>query len=490
MRGSGVSKDDVTERIQRIGLLVGIVVFTAMAVAPSPQGLSDASWSVAALAALMMLWWITEAVPLAATALAPIVLLPLLGVSRLDEVAQSYAHPIVFLFLGGFLIAKALERWGLHRRIAMAVFRLGHRGPVEMIGSLMAATAFLSMWISNTAAAMVMVPIAQSVIQATQCSHETRRAGGDFGAALMLGIAFSATIGGMATLVGTPPNALLASYVQTAHGIEIGFGQWMLMGIPILVVLLPVTWIVLTRVTFQVTDLKQSTIDGIVDEAQRGSQRLPMGAKLTASIAALTGLALVLRPLFEKLLPGIPLSDTGMVITAALVLFATPAWGAEGGMLLAWDDAKTIRWDVLILFGGGLALAAAIDGSGLSTAIGENLSARHALPMALIVLIAMAAVVYLGELASNTAMAAVFLPIASATALGLGAAPLDLILPIGLAASLGFMLPVATPPNAIVYGTGDVTSRQMLRAGAILDIVAIVIVYILVMLIAPWIFQA
>jgi len=227
----------------------------------------------------------------------------------------------------------------------------------------------------------------------------------------------------------------------------------------------------------------------VIDNTQAGSQRLSTGAKLTAGIVILAGAALVFRPLLEMLLPALPLSDAGIFMTAALVLFATPARDVEGNMLLSWDDAKTIRWDVLILFGGGLALASAIEGSGLSLAIGSAFASLQFLPMSLVVLLAMAAIVYLGELASNTAMAAVFLPVAGAVAVGLGGVPLDLVLPIGLAASLGFMLPVATPPNAIVYGSGAMTSQQMLRAGAILDVVAILIVYVMVLILAPVIFS-
>ena len=484
-----IHETKATRRARRIGLFAGLTAFIGMILSPSPPGLPDAGWAVASLAILMMIWWMTEAIALAATALAPLVVLPLLGVKSIDAVAQSYAHPLIFLFLGGFLIAKALERWGLHRRFAAAILRHGHQGPAGLIASLMAATAFLSMWISNTATAMVMVPIAQSIIHSRRHDAGSAGDGGDFAAALMLGIAFSATIGGMATLIGTPPNALLAGYVQTAHGIDIGFGQWMLLGVPVMAVLLPVTWLILTRLVFDPGDSREFAIGLLTDAAQPAPLRLPFGAKLVTVIVAATALALVFRPLLETLLPGLPLSDAGIVMTAALVLFATPAGGPDAGMLLDWDDAKTIRWDVLILFGGGLALATAIDGSGLSRAFGSGLSALEVLPMALIVLVAMAAMVYLGELASNTAMAAVFLPIASAAALALGAAPLELVLPVGLAASLGFMLPVATPPNAIVYGSGEVSSRQMLKAGAILDVVAILIVYGLAMTIAPLVFQ-
>lgn len=481
-------KAAVTQRIQRIGLLVGLFAFGAMLAVPAPPGLSRAGWDVAALAVLMMIWWMTEALPLAVTALAPVVFLPLLNVKQIDAVAQSYAHPLIFLFLGGFLIAKALERWQLHSLIAAAIIRAGPAGPAGLIASLMMATAFLSMWISNTATAMVMVPIAQSITQLMRRKTPPTRENENFAAALMLGIAFSATIGGMATLIGTPPNALLAGYVQSAHGVQIGFAQWMLVGIPILILLLPITWLILTRFAFDFRALDDTATNRLIAGAPAAQHRLSASARMTACIVALAGIALLVRPVLERLLPQLPLSDAGIVITAAMVLFAVPSRDPDRGTLLSWQDAVTIRWDVLILFGGGLALAGAIDSSGLSGAIGRSFSALEVLPLSLVILLIMAGIVYLGELASNTAMAAIFLPIAGALASGLGSAPLDLVLPVGLAASLGFMLPVATPPNAIVYGSGDVTSQQMLKAGAVLDIVGIFVVYAIAMTIGIWVF--
>ena len=473
----------------RAGLLVGLLAFFGLVVSDAPLGISDAGWGVAALAALMMIWWMTEAIPLAATALAPIVFLPLLGVSSLETVARSYAHPLIFLFLGGFLIAKALVRWKLHERIAFRVVRLGNQGPAGLIASIMAVTAFLSMWISNTATAMVMVPIAQAIIVSLRNKKGASVETGSFAAALMLGIAFSATIGCMATLIGTPPNALLAGYLKTAHGVSIGFADWMLLGIPIVIVLLPTTWLLLTRLVFRLPSHADMEIAEFVSSIEPAEAGLPVGAKLTAGIVIISGLALVLHPFAKPFLPGLPLSDAGIVVTAALCLMATPAFASDGSKLLAWEDAKSIRWDVLILFGGGLALASAIETSGLSLAIGSSLSGLKGVPVAVVIFIVMACMVLLGELASNTAMAAVFLPVASAVALGLGSAPLEIILPVGLAASLGFMLPVATPPNAIVYGSGEVTSSQMLRAGAILDVLAVIVVYGLAVTVGPWVFQ-
>ena len=470
--------------LRRIGLVAGLISLTAMIITPAPRGLTQDAWAVAALAMLMAIWWMSEAIPLAATALAPIVFLPLFAGIQIESVASSYSHPLIFLFLGGFLIARAMERWKLHQFIALYLIRIGGNGPAALIAALMATTAFLSMWISNTAAALVMLPIGQSIIAHRMNGQGRQLAVDNFPPALMLGIAFSATIGGMATLIGTPPNALFAAFIQNSYHIEIGFAQWMAIGLPVVLILLPITWLVLTRLTFNVPfkdDPEGIDNSGLPDDLLT----LSRPAKMAAIIIISATLALILRPILQLILPGLVISDATIFIIASLLLFATPAQWSKGTMLLSWEDAKTIRWDVLILFGGGLALASAIENSGLSYWIGTVFTKLDFMPIAFVVLLAMVVVVYLGELASNTAMAAVFLPIAGAAAVSLGLAPLTLVLPVALASSLGFMLPVATPPNAIVFGSGAVTSGQMLKAGFTLDIISIFIVYILALLLGP-----
>jgi len=474
-------------RVRQIGLVAGAACFLALLFAPLPPGMPAPAGAVAALAALMAIWWMTEALPLAATALLPIVVLPLLAQAPIEAVTPAYAHPLIFLFLGGFFIARALERWHLHRSLALYLARIGGGGPSALVGALMVATALLSMWISNTAAALVMVPIGQLVVRQRRPDLSDDASETDFAAAMMLGIAFSASIGGMATLIGTPPNALFAAFLQKSYGIEIGFARWMAIGLPVTLTLLPVTWLILTRLAFRVPRHfeTQPEIDRGAPDIQ---PPLSKPAKTAALVILLAALALVFRPALQGLAPGLPLSDSGIAMTAALVLFATPARWSDRTMLLTWDDVHTIRWDVLILFGGGLALASAIDESGLSRWIGSGFEALGHWPLALTVLAAMVVVVYLGELASNTAMAAVFLPVAGAAAAALGQPPMTLLLPVALAASLGFMLPVATPPNAIVFGSGDVSAAQMLKAGAILNVAGIVVVYVIATLLGPMVF--
>jgi sodium-dependent dicarboxylate transporter 2/3/5 len=458
-----------------------------MLAAGPPAGLSARAWAAAVVGILMAVWWLTEALPLAATALAPLVLCPLLNVSSLEATAQAYAHPLIFLFLGGFLLARAMERWQLHRRLATMAARAGGRTPGSLIFSVMAATAFLSMWVSNTATAMIMVPIGQSLIATLRERSEPRKrpAVDAFGASLMLGVAFAATIGGMGTLIGTPPNALFASVMQATYGKSIGFAQWMLVGVPAVLVLLPLAWLVITRIALRAPDSRELEIATSQLEALPPMSREEI---LIAVILGATALGWVFRPLLSASFPALPVSDAGIAIAAALVLFALPARSPEGGRLLDWKDAHDIRWDVLILFGGGLALAEAMHTTGLAAWIGKAVSGLGHLPAPLLVLIMIPIIVYLGELASNTAIAAIFLPVAGAAALGVALAPATLMLPVALAASLGFMLPVATPPNAIAYGSGLVSAQQMLRAGAVLDLVGIAVVAALALMLGPLVF--
>jgi len=462
--------------LRRAGLLGGPFVAAAMALAGPPADLAPAGWHAAAIGVLMAMWWISEAVPLAATALLPLVLFPPSGVAGFDQAARSYAHPLIFLFLGGFMLARAMERWQLHRRVAARMIAFGGGSGPALVASVMAATAFLSMWVSNTATAMVMLPIGQSIVAGVRERHgATDRAAADaFAAALMLGVAYAATIGGMGTLIGTPPNALFAGFMARSYGIEIGFARWLLIGIPVVAALLPLTWVLLTRVSFP-------ALRRIEDGGEHASALAALGPmtgpeRRLALVIVLVALGWLTRPLLADLAPGVALSDAGIAMTGALALFLVPARWSEGSSLLDWSDMRRLRWDVLILFGGGLALAGAIEETGLARWIGSLLAGLGHLPRPVLVPALMLGVVWLGELASNTAMAAVLLPVVGAAAVAMGQGPLALALPVALAASLGFMLPVATPPNAIVYGSGAVSARQMLRAGALLDVLSVAIV--------------
>ena len=427
----------------------------------------------------------TEAVPLAVTALLPLILFPLLGIRGIEATAPSYAHPLIFLFLGGFLLARAMRVWGLDRRLALTVLRLAGSSPRGIIAGIMAVTAFLSMWVSNTATAMVMLPIGLSIVTAFE--------GGDGGEAdgaapaLLLGIAYAATIGGMGTIIGTPPNALFAAFMAESYGIEVGFLRWMLIGVPLVLVLLPLAWLVLTRVTFRVPGRASPHAAAVSGAAHTALGPISRAERQVAAVMLLVAMLWIARPLLASAMPWLRLSDAGIAIAGAVLLFLLPVDLKSGRFLLSWKEATEISWDVLILFGGGLAFAAAIGDTDLADWIGAWLTGLRVLPVFLLLLTVGAVIVFVGELASNTAIAAVFLPVAGATALGMGEPAVMLTLPVALFATLGFMLPVATPPNAVISGSGAVRVGQMLRAGAILDLVGIVVVALAILTLGDWV---
>jgi solute carrier family 13 (sodium-dependent dicarboxylate transporter), member 2/3/5 len=462
------------------GLLAGPVFFAVLLLLPPPAGMEAAAWRTAAVAGLMAVWWITEAIPIPATALLPLVFFPLLGIANINGAAAPYANPIIFLFMGGFMIALAMQRWELHRRIALMVILAVGTEPIRLIGGFMIAAAFLSMWVSNTATAVMMLPIGLSVVDLALVRKDgsVRPAGeSNFAVALMLGIAYGCSIGGLGTLIGTPPNALLAGFMAETYGVRIGFGEWMLLGVPMVVLGLPLTWFVLTRVVYPVT-LRE--IPGGHDVISRELQMLGRWSRGEVRVAVIFVVAATLwitQPLLAPVIPQI--SDAGIAIAAALALFLTPIDIRKGVFALDWETANKLPWAVLILFGGGLSLAAAITSSGLADWIGLALGGLAVLPTLVLLGLVVAVIIFLTELTSNTATAAAFLPVLAALAVGMGLDPLVLVVPAALAASGAFMLPVATPPNAIVYGSSFVTIPQMARAGVILNVIFTVLISVI-----------
>jgi solute carrier family 13 (sodium-dependent dicarboxylate transporter), member 2/3/5 len=477
-----------------LGRVLGPAFLVATLVLPPPGDLGPDAWRVAGLALFMATWWVTEVIPIPVTALLPLPLLPLLQISSVEAAAAPFANPVIFLFMGGFMIAQAMQRWNLHRRIAFRIIRGTGTAPLRLVAGFMAASAFLSMWVSNTAVAVMMLPIGISVIQVLGRGSDEDGPTGERGAAaprsgeldrpfavaLLLGIAYGCSIGGVATLIGTPPNALLAGFLAEDYGIRIGFAQWMMVGLPLTLVLLPLTWVVLTRVAFRVDPRGRSLSPALFQELQAHLGRISSGERRVAWVFAGTAAAWILRPLVERWVPG--LTDAGIAMGATLVLFLLPAGRSEDGAVLNWEWAKRIPWDVLLLFGGGLSLAAAITGSGLAGWIGEQLRGADQLPLLGLLLVVSAVIIFLTELTSNTASAAAFLPILAALALTLGRDPLFLTVPAALAASCAFMLPVATPPNAIVFGSGSIRMHEMVRAGFLLNLLVIILVPVMAFL--------
>ncbi len=475
---------------QRSGLLLGALVFLIALLVPAPAGLTARGWHTAAVALLMAVWWMTEAIPIPATALLPLALFPTLGVLSAGDAAAPYANDLIFLFMGGFFLAVTMERWGLHKRLALAIMARVGTSPNRLVLGFMLATAFISMWISNTATAAMMLPIALAVGETFRPrDHEGPY---PFGTAMMLGVAYAASIGGIATLIGTPPNAVLAGAVSEMLGRKIGFLQWMGVGLPVTMLMLPLAWLLLTRVMYRpgrLTGDATAILEG--ERARLG--KTSRGERLTAWVFALTALAWLLRS--EKVIGGVTIpgiqtwapavSDSTIAIAAALVLFLMPVDLKEGEFVLDWRTAKKIPWGVLILFGGGLSLARAMDQSGLAAWIGSVVAALGAVPSVLIVAFVALLLDLLTEVTSNTATSTMAMPIMAGAAAGLGMHPLILMTTAALAASMAFMLPVATPPNAIVFSSGYLTIPQMAKAGIILDLLAVAVITVVVTVLAP-----
>jgi sodium-dependent dicarboxylate transporter 2/3/5 len=439
--------------------------------------------AVLGLMAWMATWWLTGAIDISATALLPVAVLPLLTAAAFDRPAEAvtaaaapYAHPSIALFLGGFVLALAMERWGLHRRIALTTLRLVGTRPRRVIGGFMAITALLSMWVSNTATTVMMLPIALSVVGLVA----ERRA--HFALCLLLGIAYAASVGGIGTLIGTPPNVLLAGFLERTYGIELSFARWLAVGLPLVVVFVPLIWIFLTRVVYPVEPTPIEDGGALIRREAEALGPMKPAEWTTLVVFVLTATAWITRPLLVKLeiagaRPLAALTDAGIAMIAALVLFIVPAGG--GKFVMNWETARRLPWGILVLFGGGLSLAAAVTRHGVADFIGFQARALEGVPPVLVVVLVTAGVIFLTELTSNTATTATLLPLLASVAPALGIEPMLLLVPAVIAASCAFMMPVATPPNAIVFGSGHLTIPQMCRAGIVLNVIGVLLVTIL-----------
>lgn len=452
--------------VQRVGFVLGPVLFILALLLPAPEGLSPAAWQTAGLALWMAVWWMTEAIPIPATAFLPIIVLPTLGIVDARAVSSGYANPLIYLFLGGFVLGLAMQKWNLHLRLALATLRTVGHSPRRQVAGFMLATAFLSMWVSNTATTVMMLPIAMSVISMREQGNAIVAG---FAPALLLAVAYSASIGGVATLIGTPPNALLAAYLADHAGLELGFGRWMILGLPVAVVMLVFTWFWLVRVAYRLP------ATGEMPPSQQVQGPLTRPQRRVAVVFVITALAWIFRPLYDDI---VPLSDTTIAMIAAMALFMLPS-GVPGQRLMDWDTAVRLPWGVLVLFGGGLALAAAINSTGLAGWIASGLTGLSALSGWMILLAVIALIIFLTELTSNTATTATFLPLLGALAASVDQSVAQLTIGAALAASCAFMMPVATPPNAIVFGSGQLTIGQMVRAGFALNIVGMVVILLM-----------
>ncbi len=468
-----------------VGLLLGPLLFALLLLSPLPEGMTPQGLRVAAVAVLMAVWWVTEAIPIPATALLPIALFPVLGVLPGSEVTRAYGNHLIYLFLGGFLIAVTMQKWDLHHRIALYTIRLVGVTPQRIVLGFMLATAFLSMWISNTAATMMMVTIAMAVTG--EMEHDHRHNPGEFwfGTVLMLGIGYAASIGGVATLIGTPPNAIFAGVMEKTYGISISFLDWMMFALPLSLVMLLIVWFYLARVLFTRADMR---LPGSKEMIREHIARLgPMSRQeiIVAAVFCAVALLWILRGFFQPQALSM-IKDSTIAITGALLLFLIPVDLKKREFLLDWKTAVTIPWDIIILFGGGFALAQGFSESGLTRWLAEQLTVLQGVNSVLIIVAVVLLVVFLTEVTSNTATASLLLPVMGALATAIDMNPLGLMVAAVVAASFAFMLPVATPPNAIVFSSRYISIAQMAAAGFRLNLIGVLVITGFVYLLLPY----
>ncbi|MGL5682435.1 MAG: SLC13 family permease [Marinifilaceae bacterium] len=457
-----------------VNILGPLVFFLSLIHNPS-ETIDDRTLRICAMTAWMLIWWITEFVPLPVTSLLPIIVLPSFGIMSLKQVVTPYSSSVIFLFLGGFVIALALEKWNLHRRIALSILRVMGAKANKIILGFMLASAFLSMWISNTATAVMMLPIIISVTdmlaaKANVDKHKLH----NLKIAMLLGMAFGANIGGMGTLIGTPPNAILAGYMSDIYQIQIGFLEWMLFALPIVVILLTVLFFLLTRVIYPNKLGRIESFKEIVSSELKNLGPVQWEERWTLILFAGAALLWIVRGGINKLLH-LTLDDTSIAILIGVLFFMIPTRGGEGKRLLEWKDTSKLPWGVLLLFGGGLCIASALESTGILTRFAEAIAHLDGGNMLLVTLILMTVMVVLTELMSNTALATIFLPIIASIGVSMGVAPEMFAAPMILATSCVFSLPMGTPPNAVIFASGEIRISNMIRVGAIMDPISILL---------------
>ncbi|WP_062197706.1 SLC13 family permease [Massilibacterium senegalense] len=471
---------------QWIGLILGPLLFILTLFFFHPEGMTNEARGVLASTLWIATWWITEAIPIPVTSLLPIVLLPLTGALEIGSVTSAYGDGTIFLFLGGFILAIAMEKWGLHKRIALSIILLIGTSTKRIILGFMVATGFLSMWISNTATAMMMMPIGLAIIyqvrQAMKSSEKEEDQG--FGKAIMLGIAYSASIGGLGTLIGTPPNSIFAATVNKLYGIQISFAEWMLFGVPIAAFLLILAWVYLVQIAYP---LKMKSLPGgrkVVQQELRQLGNMSFEEKLVLIVFSLTAISWITRTfVIQKFIPTI--DDTIIAIIAGIILFLLPTKHQTKVRILDWNDAKNLPWGILLLFGGGLAIAAGFKETGLALWIGEQLTVLNGLHLLVVLFIVATIVLFLTEITSNTATATMLFPVMASLALALDVHPYALMIAAGIASSCAFMLPVATPPNAVVFGSGYLKIGDMVKAGFWINLICILLIPLMIYYFLP-----
>ena len=467
-----------------LALVLGPLSFIILMLIDKPASIPENAYAMLAVTLWIAIWWVTEAVPIAVTALLPMILFPTTGIMAIDATTAAYGDKYVFLYLGGFFLAIAIEKWNLHKRIALYIIKVIGTNIYKVILGFMVATAFLSMWISNTATSVMMLPMGMSIVAQLKDNPTTsENENSIFGKALMLSIAYSASIGGIATLIGTPPNLVMAGFVQKTYGIEITFGQWLQFGLPLSIILLVLSWLYLTRVAFK---FEQKEFPGGKEEVNRLIKELgPMQfeEKIVLVVFIATAFCWITRSfILQSLIPGI--DDTIIAMGAAILLFILPTKDNKR-RIIHWEDAGKIPWGIILLFGGGMALAAGFQETGLALWLGSQIDLLVGVSLFVLVLIVIAAVNFLTEITSNLATTAMLLPILAPVAITLDVNPFTLIVATAAAASCAFMLPVATPPNAVVFGSGHLRIMDMIKSGFWMNIISIIVLFIFVYYLLP-----
>ncbi|MCA0985913.1 SLC13 family permease [Guptibacillus algicola] len=475
------------DKRKSIGLLLGPALFACILLFFHPSGLSGEALAILASTAWIATWWITEAIPIPATSLLPLILFPLTEGLEGGMTASAYGDNTIFLFMGGFLIALSMQKWNLHKRIALIIISAIGTSTEKIVLGFMTATGFLSMWISNTATSMMMVPIGMAVIYQVSDQldlDDDRMKKFPFGKAVMLGIAYSASIGGLATLIGTPPNTFFAAVVNELYGIEISFARWMMFGVPIVLVLLIGCWYYLVKLAFPMQLKELPGGKEVITKQRKELGSMSVEEKIVMAVFTLTAFAWISRSfVLSDLNPNI--NDTVIAMSAAIILFIIPSPTKKGSYLLDWETAKGLPWGILLLFGAGLAIAAGFQESGLAKWIGEQLTVLEGVHLFVILLAVTALVIFLTEITSNTATATMMFPIMASLSAAISVHPYALMIGAGVAASCAFMLPVATPPNAVVFGSGYLKIPDMAKAGFWLNITSILIIALAVYFYMP-----
>ena len=478
---------DSAIKTKNIGLVSGPLSFILVILFFHPEGLTLQANAIIASTVWMAIWWITEAIPISVTALLPIILFPLTGGLELSETTASYGHKYVFLYLGGFIIAIAMQKWNLHKRIALNIISFIGTNVIKIILGFMVATAFLSMWISNTATAVMMLPIAMAIVDQLKDNPDTiENENKIFGKALMLGIAYSASIGGISTLIGTPPNLILAGVVEETFGYEITFSTWFKFGFPISLILLFLCWKYLTGIAFK---FEQKSFPGGIKEIKKQLQKIgtiSYEEKLVALIFTLTAIAWVTRDILKLIIPVI--DDTIIVMISALIIFLLPT-NDKKRRLINWEEASKLPWGILLLFGGVMALASGFKESGLALWIGTQMTLLDGINLFLLLFFLIASVNFLTEITSNLATTAMLLPILYPMAMTIDVHPFILMVSAAVAASCAFMLPVATPPNAVVFGSGYLRIPDMVRVGIWMNVLSIILLSVFVYYVLPYLWE-